>query len=106
MEQISVEQFHERLQSGGNIHVLDVREKDEFEEDNIGARFWPLSRLRQMDADGLEKWKEEEIIVHCHSGKRSMEACMLLETMGFSKTVNLKGGIKEWHERYGNEQLV
>ncbi len=105
MEHISVEQLKDRLDRGEKLHVLDVREADEYQETNMGARLLPLSRLRQMDADEIDNWKEEEVIVHCKSGKRSLEACMLLETMGFSNTTNLTGGILAWKERYGDQQL-
>lgn len=105
MNQITVEELHDRLQKEKNVFVLDVREQEEYDENNIGARLWPLSKLKQMDADGLNDWKENEIIIHCRSGQRSMQACMLLETMGFSNVTNLKGGIKEWQEKYGSEKL-
>lgn len=105
MNQITVEQLHERLQNEANLHVLDVREQDEYDETNIGARLWPLSKLRQMDAEGIEDWQDEEIIIHCRSGQRSLQACMLLETMGFSQVTNLIGGIKEWQEKYGTEKI-
>lgn len=105
MEQISVEQLHEKIQSGEDICVLDVREQEEYDESNMGARLWPLSKLRQMDADGIEDWKQKEIIVHCHSGKRSLQACMLLETLGFLNVSNLVGGIAEWQEKYGDEKV-
>jgi rhodanese-related sulfurtransferase len=47
--------------------------------------------------DPIEDWKDDEIIVHCRSGMRSMQACMMLEQMGFSKLVNLEGGILAWN---------
>lgn len=105
MENISVEQLKARLDAGENLHVLDVREADEYAEANIGALLLPLSKLRQMDTDAIEDWKDEEVIVHCRSGKRSMEACMLLETMGFAKTVNVAGGIMDWQAKFGNAQI-
>jgi rhodanese-related sulfurtransferase len=105
MENISVEQLKARLDAGENLHVLDVREADEYAESNIGATLLPLSKLRQMDTEGIDDWKGEEVIVHCRSGKRSMEACMLLETMGFEKTVNVTGGIMDWQAKFGNAQI-
>lgn len=105
MENITVEQLKARLDAGEHPHILDVREADEYAESNIGATLLPLSQLRQMDTTGIDDWKEEEVIVHCRSGKRSMEACMLLETMGFAKTVNVVGGIMDWQSKYGNAQI-
>jgi rhodanese-related sulfurtransferase len=105
MENITVEQLKARLDAGENLHVLDVREADEYAEANIGAVLLPLSKLRQMDTDAIDDWKDEEVIIHCRSGKRSMEACMLLETMGFAKTVNVTGGIMDWQAKFGDAQI-
>jgi len=49
----------------------------------------------------LDKWKEQEIIVHCRSGKRSMTACLILESLGFKNTKNLEGGMLAWQEQQG-----
>jgi rhodanese-related sulfurtransferase len=105
MENITVEQLKARLDAGENLHVLDVREANEYAESNIGATLLPLSQLRNMDTDAIDDWKQDEVIVHCRSGKRSMEACMLLETMGFAKTVNVTGGIMDWQQKFGTAQI-
>lgn len=105
MEHITVAQLKARLDAGEQLNVLDVREADEYAEVNIGAKLLPLSQLRNMDADDIEDWKDKEVIIHCRSGKRSMEACMLLETMGFARTVNVTGGIMDWLQQYGNTPI-
>lgn len=105
MENITVEQLKARLDAGENLHVLDVREANEYAEANIGATLLPLSQLRNMDTDAIDDWKQDEVIVHCRSGKRSIEACMLLETMGFAKTVNVTGGIMDWQQKFGTAQI-
>lgn len=105
MENITVEQLKARLDAGENLHVLDVREANEYAEANIGATLLPLSQLRNMDTEAIDDWKQDEVIVHCRSGKRSIEACMLLETMGFAKTVNVTGGIMDWQQKFGAAQI-
>jgi len=105
MNQITVAELHQRLSENKNLHVIDVREQEEYDANNIGALLLPLSRLRNMNADAIESWKDEEIIVHCRSGHRSMEACMLLQTLGFSRPVNLAGGIMAWQEQYGDQRI-
>lgn len=106
MQHISVIELKKRLDAGERPHVLDVREQEEYDEANMGGHLWPLSKLRHMELDPLiENWKEEEVIVHCKSGKRSLEACMLLETLGFAHTTNLMGGIMEWQASFGEEKI-
>jgi len=105
MQHISVEDLARELESGKPIHVLDVREENEYQENNIGAKLLPLSRLRNMDADEIEEWKNETVYVHCKSGQRSLQACMILEQLGFTDTVNVQGGIIEWQEKFGSKKI-
>ncbi len=105
MEHITVEELKRRNDSGETLYVLDVRETDEYDDANIGAKLLPLSKLRLMETDGIDDWKDKEVIVHCRSGKRSMEACLLLETLGFGQTVNVTGGIMDWQAKFGDARL-
>lgn len=103
MENISVEELKRRLDAGEQIHILDVREPEEYAEYNIGAKLLPLGQVLAFQVDEIEDWKGQEIIVHCRSGKRSLQAGMMLETMGFTDVKNLSGGILEWQEKIGNK---
>jgi rhodanese-related sulfurtransferase len=48
----------------------------------------------------LEDLKNEEVILYCRSGRRSMMACMVLDQLGFKDTYNLEGGILVWQEKH------
>lgn len=101
MKQISVEELKARIDSGEKINLIDCREPHEYEEANLGARLIPLGKFQMMDLDELEDLKNEEVIVHCRSGKRSAMACTILDQMGFQNTVNVEGGILAWIDKYG-----
>lgn len=99
MQTITVEELKSRMDNGEKLHVIDVREPHEYEEYNIGAKLIPLGQIQTMQVDEIENLKEEELIIHCRSGKRSAMACQILETMGFSNTKNLEGGMLDWQEK-------
>jgi rhodanese-related sulfurtransferase len=101
MKQINVEQLKTRIDSGEKINLIDCREPHEYEEANLGARLIPLGKFQMMDLEELDQLKEEEVIIHCRSGKRSMMACAILDQMGFANTVNVEGGILAWIDKYG-----
>ncbi len=101
MENITREELKQRLDNGETLHIVDVREPHEHEEFNIGGVLVPLGQIRAMQVDELEDLKDKELIVYCRSGNRSGQACMLLETMGFTQTKNLEGGMMAWQEKYG-----
>lgn len=101
MKSITVEALKARIDAGENLHILDVREPSEYAEFNIGAKLLPLGQIQSMQIDDIEDWKDDEVIIHCRSGKRSATACMFLETMGFTNTVNVEGGMLAWQEKFG-----
>lgn len=75
--------------------LLDVREDYERSEFNIGGIHVPLGDL-MASLDKLAPHKEEEMIVYCRSGKRSMMAQQLLSQSGFTNVRNLEGGMLAW----------
>ncbi|MEJ7611925.1 MAG: rhodanese-like domain-containing protein [Ferruginibacter sp.] len=96
MTNISVEEIKERIARNEHINLLDVREPEERAEFNIGGAFIPVGQVLAMQTDEIEHWKNEEVICYCRSGKRSMQAGMMLETMGFTNVKNLAGGMLAW----------
>jgi rhodanese-related sulfurtransferase len=56
-----------------------------------------------MQVDELENLKNEEVIVYCRSGNRSGQAALILETLGFTNTKNLAGGMLAWQSKFGNQ---
>lgn len=101
MKVITVEELKARMDRGEKINLIDVREPHEYEEANLGGKLVPLGKIQTMQIDDLEDLKDEEVIVHCRSGKRSAMACQVLDTMGFKDTYNVEGGILAWQEKFG-----
>ncbi len=96
--EISVEQLKEKRENGNNVILLDVREYHEYDiasiEDSV---LIPLGEL----PDRLDELNEDdEIVIHCHTGGRSMRATNFLKDQGFKNVKNLAGGIDAWAEKF------
>lgn len=100
MQTITVEELKAKLDAGENIHLVDVREPHENAEFNIGGLLLPLGKVQTMQVDDIEDLKNETVYVYCRSGNRSGQACLILETMGYSNVVNVAGGMLAWQERF------
>jgi rhodanese-related sulfurtransferase len=96
MENISVSDVRSRLEAGEKINLVDVREPSENEDFNIGGTLLPLGKIIGMELESIENLKNEEVVLYCRSGNRSMQACMYLEMNGFTNVKNLVGGMNEW----------
>ena len=97
---INTDEIKARLDAGEALHLIDVREPDERAEFNIGGTFLPLGNIQMMQIDDIENLKNKEVICYCRTGKRSMQACMMLETFGFTNVKNMEGGMLSWKEKF------
>ncbi len=92
--QITALELATRLRRGDDIDVIDVREPYEWEIAHIeGARLLPLAEvptsLATIDS-------ARDVIVLCKSGGRSAAAVSHLQSVGYRKVWNLRGGIDAW----------
>ncbi len=99
IEDISVIKLKQRMDAGEAINLLDVRETFEFDEFNLNGKLIPLGELPSR-LDEIEDWKDQEIIVHCRSGKRSATAQQFLLQSGFQNVRNLIGGVLDWQKEF------
>lgn len=102
MQNITIEELKSRLDAGEKLNIIDVREPHENSEFNIGGVLYPLGQVQTMMVDDLEQYKNQELIVYCRSGNRSGQACLILDTLGFTNTKNLVGGMLAWQEKFGS----
>ncbi len=97
MKELTQEEWQEQLKNDNDAVILDVRTEEEVEEGYIpeaknidiykGQGF--INEVEKLD-------KSKHYYIYCRSGKRSSQACTLLDQMGFSETYNLLGGFSEW----------
>lgn len=94
--QITPKELAEKLRSSAPPHLLDVRELEEHDLAALpNSTLIPLGQLG-FRVDEIEDWKDEEVVVYCHHGIRSLNAIGQLKHFGFTKLRNLAGGIDLW----------
>jgi molybdopterin/thiamine biosynthesis adenylyltransferase/rhodanese-related sulfurtransferase len=93
---MSVQELKRKMDAREALELIDVREPFEFEIARInGATLIPLGEIAER-AEELKR--EQPIVVHCHSGRRSAQAVRLLQQRGFTNVYNLEGGIDAWSD--------
>jgi rhodanese-related sulfurtransferase len=84
-----------RLMNQGAV-LVDVRSQAEFDSGHIlDAKHVPQDQLASS-SETLKKYKDKVVIACCESGMRSGAAARVLQAQGFTKVVNLKGGLQAW----------
>jgi glyoxylase-like metal-dependent hydrolase (beta-lactamase superfamily II)/rhodanese-related sulfurtransferase len=81
---------------GGDLVVLDVREKDAFAVGHLpGARHLPRGQL-ELRVDKELPDPSVRILTYCQLGRISTLAAATLRQMGYPRAVALDGGYDEW----------
>src|SRR5262249_17975980 len=79
-----------------NALVLDLRPAEAFAAGHLaGARNLPPDKILNA-AETLKKYKEKPVVVYDESGSLGTSAARQLAAQGFTKAVNLRGGIAAW----------
>jgi adenylyltransferase/sulfurtransferase len=91
-----------RLDRGDVLTIVDVREPNEYQINKInGSVLIPLGDIpkRYVELDPTT-----EIVVHCKVGGRSAKAADFLRSKGYTKVLNLTGGILDWIDKVDPSQ--
>ena len=76
--------------------LLDVRSQAEFDAGHIiDARHAPQEQLAQA-GETYKRYKDKVVVTCCESGARSGAAARALQAQGFTRIVNLRGGLQAW----------
>ena len=76
------------------IHLIDVREPEEFSAGHIpGAVNLPLSTFK---ADALPLPSEVPVVLMCRSGRRAVQALAIARTSGRTDLELYPGGMNDW----------
>lgn len=84
-----------RLMNQGAL-VLDLRKPEEFAAGHLnGARRMDSAEILKA-GETLKKYREKPLLIYCETGSLGASAARILAGQGFTKAVNLRGGLASW----------
>jgi len=90
---ITATELKDVLASGQSVQLIDVRTPEERDQALIqGSRLLDEETFHAL----LELSKDTLLVFHCHSGGRSQRAAQEFAQLGFTRVLNLEGGIDAW----------
>lgn len=106
VEEIFPWDLEQQLETNNNSLLLDIREPDEFKALHIvGSINVPRGILEQSCEFGyhetvpkLVNARDQDVIVICRSGNRSVLAAHTMQIMGYKSVKSLKTGLKGWND--------
>lgn len=95
IREITAEATDAALSSGAPL-LVDVRERDEYEQGFIPSAEWIPRGFLELKIEDLTADREREIVVYCAGGTRSALAARSLAEMGYTNVSSMIGGFRAW----------
>ena len=98
VDEVTVPEAAEDVEHGTLPKLIDVREKNEWDEGHIpGAVHVPRGYL-ELRIENAAPEKSAPILLYCAGGTRSVLAARTLQDMGYSDVRSLRGGFTAWKD--------
>ena len=85
-----------KTKSSSDAVIVDVREKDEFDESHIPDAVHMSRGMVELEVEDKFPDRNTTVICHCGGGGRSALAAESLQKMGYKNVRSMAGGFKAW----------
>lgn len=98
IREITVEETLERMNSGDEVLLIDVREDNEWQKGHARGALHLGKGVIERDIERQVPDKGTELILYCGGGYRSALAAESLQRMGYYDVSSMAGGWTAWKE--------
>ncbi len=96
VKEVSVDEVHRRQMAGEHFRLIDVREDDEWQKGRATFAEHLGKGVIERDIVAAVPNKDEELILYCGGGYRSILAADAIQKMGYTRVRSMAGGWKAW----------
>ncbi|MBN9655546.1 rhodanese-like domain-containing protein [Halobacillus litoralis] len=94
IKEITPQQVEEKMNNNDDFTIIDVREDEEVSQGMVpNAKHIRLGDIPEKIEDLP---KDQEYVMICRSGRRSMNAAEFMKERGFGNVQNMEGGMLKW----------
>ncbi len=94
--EVSVADVKSDQDAGGDFVLLDVRDEDEYRAGYIPEAVHVTRGMLEFSVENYIPDREQKVVVYCAAGLRSLLAAKALREMGYTDTVSMAGGYRDW----------
>lgn len=98
VREISVADARVRLSSADRVHLIDVREDNEWQAGHAQGAEHIGRGIIERDIETKIPDRAAELILYCGGGYRSALAADNLQRMGYTAVYSMAGGWKAWQD--------
>lgn len=96
IQECTADDVMDRMESGKNFVLVDVREESEFAAGHIKGAIHLGKGIIERDIEKTVPDHDAEIILYCGGGFRSALAADALKQMGYTNVISMDGGWRTW----------
>ena len=96
IQEITASEMRTILATSNHIHLIDVRDQDEFAAGHIEGATHLSKGWIEAKIHHIVNQKDDKVILYCGGGNRSALAADNLQKMGYTHVYSLIGGYKGW----------
>jgi rhodanese-related sulfurtransferase len=98
IKEVSIADVKKMIDAKENVIILDVRDKQEFDEGRIPGAINISRGMLEFKVAMIIPDKNAKIIVYCALDLRGPLATRAMNELGYKNAVNMVGGLKAWKE--------
>lgn len=98
IKEVSIADVKKMIDARENVIILDVRDKQEFDEGRIPGAINISRGMLEFKVAMIIPDKNARIIVYCSLDLRGPLATKAMNDLGYKNAINLVGGLKAWKE--------
>lgn len=99
IQETTVDEVKEKLDSGEKFVLVDVREESEFGKDHLPGAQHMGKGVIERDIEDRVPDLNTPLILYCGGGFRSALAADNLQKMGYRNVISMDGGVRGWREK-------
>ena len=98
IREVSVDETLAKSKGEARPILIDVRERDEYEQGFVPRAEWVPRGFLEMKIEDIVPDRGQEVILYCAGGNRSALAARSLGELGYTNVSSMAGGFRAWKQ--------
>jgi rhodanese-related sulfurtransferase len=98
VRECTIEDIQKRIAAGESFSLYDVREESEYAAGHLPGAKSLGKGIIERDIEQLVPDFDQELVLYCGGGFRSILAADNLQKMGYTNIISMDGGYRAWKE--------
>ena len=105
VKETDVQTVAHKLENKEEFVLIDVREDHEWQQGHLPTAIHMGRGIIERDIEKTIPNKNQEIILYCGGGFRSVLSAYNIQKMGYTNVISMDGGVRDW-QNFGHKMVL